>query len=194
MRVIRKIKFNRKDHLVHIEWVVERGSSDLDEFSFKCKDEARPEFHAAMKRLAKHWSEILELDHHEDTQVSSVSFSHSNDVMGVTIYASRKLKESTGVLGCNTPHRIKKVCSESGTFFDKCDEGQFMSEGLSADCDALIAEAEAYIDGKRAQMAMFEDEDKEEEIVVEPSNEESSKVLSINGFNKAKLHSEGVLV
>lgn len=133
--------------------------------SLKCKDEARPEFYQAMQDFAEHWKEILEVDEKVNPEVTSVSFSWTKDdqgvpVMGVTMYASVRLKRTTGVWGCNTPHRIEHFYSENGG-----DEGQVMSDDLSSACKMLLSEAERYINGERAQQTIFGYQHVEKEVV-----------------------------
>ncbi|MGE4169129.1 MAG: hypothetical protein AB7F28_00220 [Candidatus Margulisiibacteriota bacterium] len=153
---VKKVKLDKKDEKIEILWEVDRGPAGDDELSLRCKDEARPEFYSAIQSLAKHWKEVLELDSEKiEPQVSSVSFSWTRDdmgvpVMGVTIYASVSLNKSTGVWGCNTPHRIESFYSQNGG-----DEGQLMSDDLASDCKALLSEAEHYIQGERAQQNLF---------------------------------------
>lgn len=150
----KKVKLDKDEKKIEIHWLVDRGATD-DELSLKCKDEARPEFYAALQDLAEHWKEILEADEKLNPEVSSVSFSWTRDdqgvqVMGVTIYASVRLKRTTGVWGCNTPHRIESFYSENGG-----DEGQVMSDDLITACKSLLSEAERYINGERAQTTIF---------------------------------------
>ncbi|MCP4049884.1 MAG: hypothetical protein GY730_04175 [bacterium] len=150
MKQIKKIKWNKDNGSIKIKWNVPQNTGEPYEYSLNIREKARPEFYLSLQKLAKHWSEILEIEHKDNVLVSSVSFSWSHDVMGVTIYASRKLNKSTGVFGCNTPHRIETFYSENGG-----DEGQLMSEDLSNDCIELLSEAKYYIDGERAQQTIF---------------------------------------
>lgn len=154
MRYIKKIKFDRKTNKTEIEYFTGKGLK-TDEFSVRLSDEPRPEFKVAMAEMGKHWLDVLELSDLSITpNISSVSFSwgegtDGHPVMGVTMYGQVNLKKATGVWGCNTPHRISEFYAESG------DEGQLMSDELRTACLALISEAEAYIDGQRAQQSLF---------------------------------------
>jgi hypothetical protein len=153
---IKKIKINQKDAKIEIDWRIKKSQSSDDEMSMKCADQARPQFYQSLQKMAGHWSDILELqDFDVKPTVSSVSFSWAEDdeglaVMGMTIYGSCQLSKSTGVWGCNTPHRIEKHYGKDG------DEGQIMSDDMIDDAYALLSEAERYINGEREQLSLFD--------------------------------------
>jgi len=157
-RQITKVKLG-KDSKIRIEYRIERivkDNRDYDEFALNCVDKPLPEFELAFLKLRKHVLEICELPV-DDTEIAKIivkgiSFSYSgeNDVMGVTITASRTLAKSNAPLIVNTPHKFDKPHNEN--------QGTEMC--LTDDCYAALAElleqTEKYLDGERAQLEMFD--------------------------------------
>lgn len=89
----------------------------------------------------------------------SLSYSGDNDVMGATISCQKRLNSSNSPLMINTPHK----------FAEKHSEGMNAEFLLSGGCvealEALIEQAEKYLDGERAQLKLdlTENAGKEEE-------------------------------
>lgn len=129
-------------------------SGAWDEYSFTCSEEARPEFYNAMNGLAVHVIEMCELpqDYLSKITVKGVSFSYGGDaeVMGATISASMSLENSYSNLNLNTPHKASEMYSDSPP-----DEMQLLSDKCVENLETLQKECETYINGDRAQTALF---------------------------------------
>ena len=84
-------KVGVKGKKIRIKYEREIPSGDPDEFSLLSQDEARPEFHQALKALVPFVLEICEASWDADTvEVTGVSFSHVTDVMGAVITAQKR--------------------------------------------------------------------------------------------------------
>lgn len=151
---IKKVKITTEKK---ISMVYEKQSKSgfMDEYSFTCSEDARPEFYTAMDKLKPHVIEMCELP---DTYllkitVRGVSFSYGGDteVMGATVSASMALDKSYPNLNLNTPHKA----SEMYNLDSEPDEMQLLSDDCVSDLFFLQAECEAYINGDRAQASMF---------------------------------------
>lgn len=159
----KKIK-KTSDDKIHIEYEKKNQTGKWDEHSMKSNQEPLPAFLHALDNLVPHVEEMCELpdkDHqiHPYT-VRGVSFSYGgdNDTMGATITATRSLKNSNSPLVLNSPHKIEEA------YADGADETQVMTRDCYNDLMILCDEAEKYLNGKRAQMDMFgEEQEKERE-------------------------------
>lgn len=107
---------------------------------------AKPEFYKLFKELSEHVCRICEFSDHEvdRTHVSGASISYresdeGDDVMCVVFTARRTIVASPQDLIFNTPVK----------FSEHNDPGQKLSSDCFAVVEALTAEAEDYIDGKR---------------------------------------------
>lgn len=150
---IKKVKITSEDK---ISMVYEKQSKTggWDEYSFTCSEDARPEFYEAMKKLATHVIDMCELpdSYLPRITVRGVTFSYAgaDEVMGATISAQMELENSHSNLNLNTPHKTSDMYSDSPP-----DPMQL----LSTDCvQALLnlqRECEAYVNGDRAQVTMF---------------------------------------
>lgn len=155
------------DDSIKIEYEELNRNGGWDEYSMKSAEEPAPSFEHALDDLAPHVEQMCELttnDHqvHPYT-VRGVSFSYGgdHDVMGATITAERTLTNSNSPLILNTPHKIAEPYAEGS------DETQVMTNDCLIDLERLQNEAEDYLEGKRAQMDMFnEGEESEPEPVM----------------------------
>lgn len=148
----KKIKLT-KEGKVQAEYEVKNEKDTTDEFSFSCSDEPKSSFKRAMADLAQDVIEICELpaDYLGRIRVSGVSLSWGgeNETMGVVIIGSMMLEQSTGSLNLNTPHKIGEYYGETG------DPQQLLNPDCVTRIETLIAEAEDYVKGIRAQANLF---------------------------------------
>jgi len=137
-----------------------------DEYSFTCSEDARPEFHAAMNSLAIHVIEMCELpdEYLNRINVRGVSFSYGGDkeVMGATITAQMKLENSNSDLNLNTPHKASDSYSDG-----PADEKQLLSDDCIRYLLKLQKECELYIDGERAQVSIFKNHERKEDVTTQ---------------------------
>lgn len=148
-----KIK-QTKDGKVHLEYQKQNQFDDgkYDEFTIRCADKPLPEFEQALQGLAKYVIEICEfVDDVAPYRILGVSFSWADGIMGATITAQKALEYSNSLLILNTPHKPEEPYSEGG------DDSVCLSDDCINQLRELIDQAGKYIDGKRAQMKLFED-------------------------------------
>lgn len=150
---IKKVKITNEKK---VSMVYEKQSKTgvWDEYSFTCSEDARPEFHQAMNKLALHVIEMCELPDTYLTKITvcGVSFSYAGEkqVMGATISAQMSLDYSYQNLNLNTPHKASDSYSDNPP-----DEMQILSSQCISDLRSLQEECVAYINGDRAQATMF---------------------------------------
>lgn len=139
---------------VVIVYEVARPGYEPDEFAVSCGALALPSFYTALDGLKKHVVEICEFahDYSKGMTIGGVSFSWTNDVMGVVISATRSLKATNSPFSFNTPHSTAEPYSEGG------DETVLLSSTCCVALDLVMGEAIKYLDGKRAQGELFGDE------------------------------------
>lgn len=153
------IRFTKIKHRVckkvFLEYQQRTKDGTWDDYSMSCSDKPTPAFIDALKALIEHAVEACELpvedsDNHK-WEITGVSFSYSgeNDTMGVTISALRELFNSNSPLVLNTPHKIVEPYSLGA------DDTQVMTDDCRDAVELLIAEAEAYLSGDRAQTELF---------------------------------------
>ena len=161
-----KIKKDKKTDKVTLEYQKLKTDNSIDEFSFSSFDKPLPEFDTAMLALRKYVLEICEYPVDDDfltrMTVTGVSFSYGGDdgIMGATLIAQLVLKERNAPLNLNTPHLTEDFYSANGG-----SEKQLMPDGMAIDLEELIAEAERYLSGERAQGELFEQPKPEEKAV-----------------------------
>jgi hypothetical protein len=119
--------------------------------------EPDPEFHKLFDELSKHVCEICEFSDHEigRNRVTGVSISYTetedtDDVQNIVFTVRRKLVASPQPLIYNTPLKHS----------EHNDPGQKLSADCFATVEALSAEAEEYIGGKKQQIDAFQEADK----------------------------------
>jgi hypothetical protein len=149
---ITKVKYSKSRVLV--QYQVEREGSEPDEYSMECADAPHPDFEKALQALAPHailWCELPEaLVKRSRISGVSLSWNHDEDgdvVMGAVVTALVTLVRCQSPLVLNTPHKPERPYSDG--------DPNAVTYCLTADCIAAIGkvleEAEAYLDGKRAQ-------------------------------------------
>lgn len=151
-RSIKKIKHSSS--LVEIHAIETWGTSNEREWTLRCHEEPRLEMPAAFKALVPLVRDLLglPLDWAKDAlSVISVSLSYSEitGVQGASICMRADLECATSPLIFNTPHLPFDQYSEGG-------KQPVMPDDLIEALQVLEREAEAYLDGSRAQADLFE--------------------------------------
>jgi hypothetical protein len=148
---ITKIKYNGKKVQINYEKPV-AGDREPDEYSLSCSEAPRPEFVAALGDLVPFAREVCELlpDDPARWRVRGVSLSYAGeeDTMGACLCCERHLFQSNVALYFNTPIKIEEYYTGGR---EKGDSKQLMPEDMVTAVHTLIREAEAYINGQRAQ-------------------------------------------
>lgn len=140
---------------IYIEYQVMNKQGYWDDFSMKSFDEPTPSFDRAFDAMIPHVIEMCEMpendhtDHPYTIKGFSMSYSGDNDTLGVTMTTTRALEESNTPLVLNTPHKIKEPYVEGG------DDTQVMGGECLQALQAVFAEAQDYLDGKRKQGDLF---------------------------------------
>lgn len=151
---IQKIRFT-KDEKIRVEYTEISPVGETDEYSFACKQKARPEFYRALAALSEDVIELCELpdDYEERITVKGVSFSYGGEkkVMGAVIIASMRLENSNCPLNLITPHKPSDSYSDT-----EVPEDMLLSEECISRLDDLLHETVLYIKGDRAQASMFD--------------------------------------
>lgn len=171
---ILKVKFGSdKKHSFVYEDIKDKDNEIIDEFDFKSKDKALPEFYNALQGLTEHACRICEFPREYDKGVTviGVSFSYTeiengDDVMGAVITFRKELKGSNSPLIVNTPHKPSAFYDGKGDESPQ-DPALLLSEGCVEALKVLQAEAIRYIDGERDQMDLFKSNVKGETSNVE---------------------------
>lgn len=145
MHRINKVKFDGAK--VRLEFEIERPDGRFDESVVASFDAPLPSFNGALQALAADVCTICEsgADQAAHLRVSSVSFSHANDIMGAVITGVKPVMTAQSPVVLNTPHLTVKPYGDVGPVF---------SLGTVERLERLITEAERYILGERAQQAL----------------------------------------
>jgi hypothetical protein len=114
---------------------------------FTCDEKPLPALMDALKDLAQDVVDICELspDTLKSITVTGVSFSWTDDIMGATIIARRKLKSHTIPLQLNTPHTPERPYAKNSK------TAPFLTKECTLRLRSLLDEVEKYINGDRAQ-------------------------------------------
>jgi hypothetical protein len=155
-RRITKVKYDGKK--VEIQYEVDRKSGgDPDSYKLMCGDEPRPAFVDVFAAMADQVADWLEMDGAaaawaDDVAVTGVILSHANDVRGATLTVRKTLAMCQSPLILNLPHKPEEPYSEG----DPEAENDCLTGEVIRLLDKLEQEANAYIDGSRAQMSIGE--------------------------------------
>lgn len=144
------------------------------------KQKATPEFYAAITGLKKTALAMMGLSEQTEKEISSkvecygVTIYHAKDnTIGCSIHLKFYTGEDDNPIIINTPKRMNPSDEYSG---DKC-----LSEEGSQKLDDLIYAALDYLKGKRAQVALFDNEGNVvEQTKEEPKSKETAKQKSKN--------------
>lgn len=155
---MRFIKIEYAKFKVTLEWEVKNKKGDWDQYTMTCSDEPLPAFKEALADLNQDLLEMCELPDNYLTRivVTGVSFSYGGEkeVMGATVTGQVHLNKSNVALNLNTPHKIEEFYADDG------DPKQLLTEDCVERLKELTTQAEAYIDGERAQGELFKDPEK----------------------------------
>lgn len=145
-----KIKWDGKQ--IYLAWQTKAGN-DTVESTLSSKDEPHETFHAALQAFAPGMLELLQLPqaYGRELHVRGVSINYESDGRMGLVITALKMLNTTAPLVLNTPHQ-----KEEG---DLDEAGTFISRATRQRLDELVAEAERYIDGHRAQGDLFEEEE-----------------------------------
>jgi len=161
----RLLKFKMNDYS-GVTIVYERENENLfevfDEYRIKCADQPRSELVAALGKMAKHVVDMCELPNYtlSSIDVIGLTVTHTavehqeEDVQGVVISGVRRLKNSNAPMIINTPHFTREPLSPDA------DKGVFSFE-CAIDVDRLEQLVFAYVDGERAQLDLFDEDEPE---------------------------------
>jgi hypothetical protein len=146
-RRITKIK--EHDGKIIIHYQVIKADERIDEFTLSCTDAPRPEFQQAMQALTPTLAQWCDIPPAwcESLTVIGVSISWTKDIMGACVTAKRPCSSSAPLI-LNAPHKPAMPYSEGGD-----DSVCLTMEQIEA-VQAVIDEAEVYVDGDRAQMEL----------------------------------------
>jgi hypothetical protein len=118
---------------------------------YKTNDAAAPSFYRAMQGLAPVVVELCDLPPEwvKEIKVTGLSMTHSEDgVMTASISVERVLGDGRSRMEFTTPKRADAPMNGS------LDYSSCLSDAAVAAIDAACHEAEAFIDGERAQMTL----------------------------------------
>lgn len=152
-RRIRKVKYDGLK--VYIQYEVQRPNDSVDEYNMTCTDQPTAAFKEALNALASlvpEWADMQGVAV-ASLEIRGASFSWKHGIFGGCFTALRPLKNCAAPLVLNMPHKPSEPYSDGG------DEGVCLT-GLEHDLlIELCRQAEAYLDGERAQMELpLEDE------------------------------------
>jgi hypothetical protein len=152
MTDIRISKARIKDGQLHVE--LEGMENDVErKTSLKSHDGFHPDLQAAFDALCPSVREILEWpgNLYPELRVTCVSWSHSENtgVEGAVLVCQSPLESCTSPFCFNTPHLPFAQYNEDGN-------APLMPDGAQDGLNALRREVQAYIDGKRAQLDLFD--------------------------------------
>lgn len=155
MKEFLKIKKDKTGQ-IRLEWQVLKKDGSKDEQHYYSYDKPLEEFDNKLANLRKHVLEICEYPVEEErlarVEVTGVSFSYGSksNVMGASIIAQYQPKDCLAPVNLVTPHKIETFYNESGG-----DDRSLMSDKMLVDLNALMVEAERYLNGERAQGDLF---------------------------------------
>lgn len=114
-------------------------SGEPDGVSREGKGEARPSFYKAMNALRDDVINICMLDPNgwDEAEITGVTLKHLDGDIGVVITAQNKNEELASPININTPYLIA-------------------DQKLKAKLERVQAEAQDYLNGKRAQVSLFD--------------------------------------
>lgn len=164
-----QIEYERKDELGR--WMRDRP---------RRQEAATPEFYKAYNDLTEDVISLCEL-RDEDVnliEIKSVKFNYAgdNEVLQAEIKGIKNYANSKGGLSFTTPKKSKEFFSESHN-----DEENLFSKETSKRLDLLCFEAFGYLEGKRAQVSLFDNDMKDENGASVPASEDEEMSESYAG-------------
>ena len=140
---VHKIKLLKEEKIQLVYTLVSGQECDI-----KYRDQARPEFHDAMAELLHPCLDLLELPKLYAARMSTrgLSFSWKDGIMGAVITLQKELQGADSPLILNTPHLPEMPYGEG--------ENKLLPDQLLRALRECLVEAELYLKGERAQMAL----------------------------------------
>jgi hypothetical protein len=150
---ITKIKLTDKE--IFLQWEeFNEGSGENDAFAIHSKDTPHPDFDGAVNELRKWVLELCEItDHAASIEIKGLTLKAQENQFGASIAASKELQYSTTPLNLNTPFKWSEEVEGN--------EEQALPEGAVKAIEAVCGEACRFIKGKRQQMQLPLQEQKE---------------------------------
>lgn len=145
-----KIKYDEKK--VRIEYQRTRDDgNEADEYTLLSVDRPTEAFVVALNALTDDVVAICELEPHQGAQIDvrGVSLTWTDGILGACITALKRLTTANAPLVLNTPHLPSQPYSEGNP-----NEPVLPAETVVR-LEALMAEAQKYVDGERAQANLF---------------------------------------
>lgn len=148
-------KVSHKKGRTAIRWLDADEFDREDEFSLASNDLPRPELLASLGSLREHVIGICELGQDFDPgriEVTGVSYSDAQDIMGACITCLVSLETCLAPLCLTTPHKPSMPYAEG----DPNAEAYCLTAEAVEALDLLALEAQRYIRSDRAQMRIAE--------------------------------------
>ena len=149
---IKKLRADEKKIVLSYE--KESVPGQLDDYSVTFHDKAVPSFYKSLDNLKGDVVSLCEFrkELEERIKVTGVTFSYDGetDIMGATIVAQVKLKNSTSPLNVATPHKVSELKDGKGN------KKALLTEGCVTLLEKVKEECVSYIDGKREQTNLFD--------------------------------------
>lgn len=147
-----KIKYGGDPLKLTITYQKKNDIDGWDDLQMSTRQEPHPDFIQALDGLSSHLCKMCEQGEDAICDAKSVSVSWTNEVMGVVISGSRTLMKSYSPLNINTPHKTVEPYS------DHEDEKQLLDSNCVIAVEDLFREAWAFVEGKRKQADLFEED------------------------------------
>ena len=146
---MRICKLKNSDKRLTIEYAGDADDGKPDRFMISSAKRARPEFYARLTELRPHLLEMWHLDdgYGQDLVVTGVTYTYTNGVMGAVITGHKLVDDANAPLHLSSPHKV----SMGG-------KGALLTPACAAALEAVADEAIAYVEGRRDQMFLFDDE------------------------------------
>lgn len=156
-RRISKIKLKNGNIFIGWQERTEEQPS-WDDYTLRCDEQARPEFYKALEAFNKHIAIICELPNGYEKRITTSGISYSyNDkkgIWGVTLIGLMELKNTPAPLNLITPFKSAFNTEESQDYA--------LPDACIGALKKLDEEAFRYVNGDRAQVNLFDQEDKSE--------------------------------
>jgi len=147
-RRIKKVRYDGAKVVIHYE--VERNDDAIDEYTLSCVDAPTQAFRdaiAALGNLIANWTDVP-ASWAEGCEIRGAFFLHKRGIFGGGFTALKPLCNCNSPLVLNMPHKPSEPYSDGG------DESVCLTSIESELLCAVCAQAELYLDGERAQMAL----------------------------------------
>lgn len=144
---------------VQIHWISrKKTASEAEEqhnHQLECPEKPRPAFEKVLQAFLPFLLQIIgaPADWSDNTKVTGISLNKEEDRRrGIVITAVRKCPYGNAPIAINTPHLRESLdpAKENGP--------SFLLEGMAELIDEMCDEAQAYLDGDRAQGELFGDD------------------------------------